>query len=1026
MSRIFVFFQVCALAVLAFCPSVSHAAGQPLNYVNPIPAQMATVGQAYNYTIPEDTFSDEYGTYAQEYDATLSPSGDPLPAWLALSLGGTFSGTPQTGDVAVLEIEVHACTESCYGQGSGTFTLTVSAASGGGSSGSSHIVTDQSRFRVRKYFGEGVSSASGGTTDPVDDGEGDDEEPVVGAGTMWGIGGNKFGILAIGSPWDDPNLGEAAVLTPAVMDGMGSAVFNKVSIGYMQGCGIDGAGAAWCWGANVEGALGLGGDATWYGVPMPVVGGHTFASIGVADNSNNACALDTSGVAWCWGSNSYGQLGDGSGAESSTPVQAQSGATRFSKLAVFTGGTCALDSSGAMWCWGRYGSGGTDVPAAYGVGHSFMDISGHHVHGCGVKTDGSIWCWGQNSNGQLGDGGYVDAENPVAVSGGIAFASVSVGQDHTCALAAGGVAYCWGSNWSNQLGIGDGAVVGYDSSTPAAVLGGHSFSKIVAGDQRTCALKSNGSLWCWGDGFASAGEPEAVIMPEGKIFGSVDVSSGVVNLVGNPGAPPSIGGTPTAELSISPASVTGMNVVSPAETGSYATFTVENVGAAASPALATTLSNTTSFEFGANACSGQTLAIGGTCNMTVRPKATTNGGLSGTLTVSASGIAPDSATLSGTASGFASADTVVAWGYNGDGELNDGTYDNQLDPVQMLNVDWSATWTGVAAISDSTAGYVCSRMNNGSVWCWGYNDAGMLGPDDIDGYVKPFEMTSFGTVTSLSANGHICAVRTDGTVWCLGYNDYGELGDGTTDFSETAVQVSGLTGASQVVTGFYYTCALKTDGTVWCLGQDDGQGYLGDGSGTSSLVPVQVAGEGGVGYLTNVTQISASAQHTCAVRSDGTVWCWGNSLFGWDLFPVQVSGEGGVGFLTGAVEVAAGYQHTCARKSDGTVWCWGHNESGQLGDGSVNNSATPVQVLDETGGGVLSNVIAIEARGFNSCAVRSDYSVWCWGDNNDGSLGNGESGVSSSLPVRVIGINGAGYLEARDVFLGWGTGYALQ
>jgi len=197
-----------------------------------------------------------------------------------------------------------------------------------------------------------------------------------------------------------------------------------------------------------------------------------------------------------------------------------------------------------------------------------------------------------------------------------------------------------------------------------------------------------------------------------------------------------------------------------------------------------------------------------------------------------------------------------------------------------------------------------------------------------------------------------------------------------------------------------HTCALKSDGTVWCWG-DNEYGELGDGTTTERHTPVQVSG------LTNVVAVAPGSVHTCALKSDGTVWCWGDNYYGQlgdgttteRHTPVQVSG------LTNVVAVTVGSLHTCALKSDGTVWCWGFNGAGELGDGTTTDRHTPVQVSG------LTNVVAVTVGFVHTCALKSDGTVWCWGYNHHGELGDGTT-TDRHTPVQVSGLTNVVAVEA--------------
>jgi hypothetical protein len=205
--------------------------------------------------------------------------------------------------------------------------------------------------------------------------------------------------------------------------------------------------------------------------------------------------------------------------------------------------------------------------------------------------------------------------------------------------------------------------------------------------------------------------------------------------------------------------------------------------------------------------------------------------------------------------------------------------------------------------------------------------------------------------------------------------------------------------AQTIASGTTHNLALCTDSTVWVWGRNN-YGQLGNGSTVGSPVPVQVSG------LSSIIAIGSGANHSFALRSDGTVWAWGRNVLGQlgdgsisvggcqcKNTPVQVSG------LTGIIAIAGGAGHSLALKDDGTVWAWGSNSFGQLGNGTNDDSPIPVQVAG------LSNIIAIASDGDHSLALRGDSTVWAWGRNLAGQLGDGSTS-HSSLPVQAIGLTG--------------------
>ncbi|MBI4930638.1 MAG: PKD domain-containing protein [Bacteroidetes bacterium] len=338
--------------------------------------------------------------------------------------------------------------------------------------------------------------------------------------------------------------------------------------------------------------------------------------------------------------------------------------------------------------------------------------------------------------------------------------------------------------------------------------------------------------------------------------------------------------------------------------------------------------------------------------------------------------------------------TVMAWGYNGSGQLGDGTTTNSNIPVQVSGL------TGITSIETGFQQSLALK-NNGTVWAWGWNAYGQLGDGTTTDRTTPVQVIGLTGISFIAsavapavAGGgyHSMALKNDGTVWAWGYNGDGALGDGTNTDRLTPVQVSGLTGIIAISTEAYHSLALKNDGTVWAWGRNT-YGALGDGTTTNSNIPVQVSG------LTGVTSVKGGGYFSLALQTDGTVWAWGYNLEGQlgdgtainRTTPVQVSG------LTGVAAVNGGDYHSLALKNDGTIWTWGRNSNGQLGDGTTTNRTTPVQVSGLTG------IAAIAAGWLHSAALKNDGTMWAWGWNFYGQLGDGTT-TDRTTPVQVIGL----------------------
>jgi alpha-tubulin suppressor-like RCC1 family protein len=238
---------------------------------------------------------------------------------------------------------------------------------------------------------------------------------------------------------------------------------------------------------------------------------------------------------------------------------------------------------------------------------------------------------------------------------------------------------------------------------------------------------------------------------------------------------------------------------------------------------------------------------------------------------------------------------------------------------------------------------------------------------------------------------------------------------GLTSACSSMISVSMPVTMTSVAVGVGSACALASDGTVYCWG-DDTYGQLGNGSSNTSGIPTHVLGAGGTGTLSGVTKIAGGTNEFCAVAS-GNVYCWGDNSNGQlgnnsttnSSVPVEVLGPGGTGVLSGVTSVSVGYLAACAVTSAGNAYCWGMNSIGQLGNNSAIESHYPVEVVNTTGSTPMTGVTAISAGLFIACAVSSG-NVYCWGISSDGALGNNNGASTTGVPVQVVGVGGSGFL----------------
>lgn len=367
---------------------------------------------------------------------------------------------------------------------------------------------------------------------------------------------------------------------------------------------------------------------------------------------------------------------------------------------------------------------------------------------------------------------------------------------------------------------------------------------------------------------------------------------------------------------------------------------------------------------------------------------------------------------------------LKCWGANAAGQLGDGS---RTDRHTFVGV------TGLGSSVQSVAAgdlHTCALLAAGNVECWGFNGLGQLGDGSAaDSSAVPVDVNIAEPVASIAVGEyHSCAVTAAGALKCWGFNSSGQLGDGTSTDRNTPVDVPSLgTNVAAVSAGLNHTCVLTKTGGVKCWG-DNGNGQLGDGTTTAHTTPADVPG-----LTSGVASISAGRYHTCAITVGGTTKCWGAGWsgkignFGAGDEPSPVNA---VGLETTGFAVSAGGDHTCAVTTLGGAMCWGFNAFGQIGNGLTATRIVPTEVI-----GLGLGVTAITAGSDHTCALMAIGTVRCWGDNSAGGLGN-DSPTDKSTPTPVSGLGsgidivsaGANHSCAIDSGAAscWGSNWAGQ
>ncbi len=500
------------------------------------------------------------------------------------------------------------------------------------------------------------------------------------------------------------------------------------------------------------------------------------------------------------------------------------------------------------------------------------------------------------------------------------WASISVGYYHSCALKSDGSAYCWGNNEYGQLGNGSTN----SSLNPVAVdmigvLSGKTIKSISIGKYHTCAIASDDRAYCWGY----------------NNFGQLGNNSNTQSA----------------------------NPVAVYSTGALSGLTIKEVSS------------------------------GWNHNCVI-----------------------------------ASNDQSYCWGLGENGQLGNFSSSNQKVPVAVKT---DGVLSGLTVKSISSGGmHTCVIASNDSGYCWGASSYGQLGKyiNGSPSYPVGVDVITGKTLKTISAGGrHTCAITNDDLIYCWGMGTYGQVGNNTNTekiSSPVAVNTGGvLSGKTikSIATGMNSTCVVASDSQVYCWGWNV-NGQLGiDSADFSSLIPVAVNNLSGK----TIKAISGNnGGSMCATTSNNNVYCWGDNGYGQlgngansnnIKLPGAIDTSGALNGKTIKV-LSAGEFYNCVIASDDKAYCWGQNDYGQLGNNSTNNTAHPTPVDTS---GLLKNktikaISASKGNNKHTCVIASDDNAYCWGQNTYGELGNGRTTYSGATTVPVA-VDTTGYLSGKTV-----------
>ena len=863
---------------------------------------------------------------------------------------------------------------------------------------------------------------------------------------------NQLGrTVTSNTPANRPN----KVETPA------NITFTQDSAGYGFSVPLGSDGNLYSWGDNGLGQLGRTVTSnTPANRPNKVEtpAGITFTS--VSAGRSYAVAVSSEGNLYSWGDNSAGRLGrDTTGTSDPKPskVQTTPAGINFTSVSAGWGHTAALDSQGNIYTWGdnTHGElGRSTVGSTQGnypgkvdtpTGITFTQASAGGSHSVAVSDDGNLYTWGNSDNGRLGRdtnntpaGKPGKADNPT----GITFTQASAGGWHTVAVSSDGNLYTWGDSDHGRLGRDT-------SKTPADKPGkadnptGITFTQASAGAWYCLAQGSDGNLYSWGDningqlGRDTSSTQDAslvkVAFPENPR--PVSVSFGGTpgtSLVGNKDGTWSVT-TPQHAAGKTDVTVSwSMNGQQPDAhlfyryLGSY-TVAFDSTGGSPIPDQRIT--------------GGQQAA---------RPTASParDGFLfDGWFLKDANGGSKVAYDFSQPVTGnitlvahWSPADTG-GWSISPNkGNAMGGQQTTITPPKLSRGIRFNQISAG-GFQAGNRCGFSVGVASDGNAYAWGSNQHGQLGqgstsstpqktpvrvplPDGVD--------SSFTYKQAVAGGYHVLAVGSDGIVYSWGANDHGQLGDGTTTERSKPQPVRDADGqpfkAVQVSAGAFDSAAISPDGRVYTWGSENNNFTA---YSTSKLTPTLAKDPDGSGQGLHAVRVSLGWSFVMAMDADGSLYTWGYNNYGqfgngaatgvysttYAADPARVPDPKDTGKAFKAAQISAGGFHALAIGQDGTLWAWGWNNFGQLGDGTTTNQSRPAQVGNPTDSSQPFQVAQISAGVLHSLAVDENGTAWGWGWNVYGQLGDGTSS-SRLTPARVSppagqGSGGAGLATSR-------------
>jgi len=687
-----------------------------------------------------------------------------------------------------------------------------------------------------------------------------------------------------------------------------TGIWRSASIKFLHAAGIKDDGTLWFWGDNYFGQLGLSTTIDKLIPTENIVSDTDWKFVSLAYGSS--IVLKNDGTLWTCGLNTHEQIGRK--VDTKVPYLA----TELTQGVWYEDGynlndgtnnehLGAVNASNELWMWGsntygQLGDGTRTIRSSasqIGANTTWKQISFGRYHTAAIKTDGTLWTWGSNSFGQLGQSNLTARSSPVQVGTGTDWKQVSCGELHTAAVKTGGSLWTWGGG---TLGVlGNSLISTWRLSPVQTITAGTTWNQVSCGLHFTAAVKTDGTLWLWGaNSYGQLGRSDRVhrSTPIQTLLGGTDwsqVSCGCTHFaaVKTTGQLFSCGNNITAALGDS-------TVVNKS-------YPIQIIGAD------TTYSKVIATKYNSAAIKTDgTLWIWGQKGNYLCASSDRSG--TGNFSI------PNEICFQGTdwyhiyfantsAVGIKTNGDLYTWGnYTADPELLIQSDINANTSVLVQTNYNTPTWSQIS----SGVYFHTGIKSDGTLWTWGSNAIYQLGTSIIWAIHSPVQTLAGGSNWKMVSAGNYfaAAIKTDGTLWAWGYNGDGQLGDSTTTSNMSPKQtLAGGSNWTKLTCGDSFITAIKTDGTLWSWGSNS-YGQLGDGTRTHRSSPIQI------GTNTNWKHVNGGDNHIVAIKTDGTLWAWGDNSFGQlgDSTTTSSSSPIQIGTLANWKQINAGHHSSLA------------------------------------------------------------------------------------------------------------------